>query len=270
MKKLHLSEGLIASLTGLGLLESEAKIYAALVLLGYADVGDLIDALDVSKPRIYTSLGTLEERGLIVQTSPRPAIYQAVAPNIALKMITDQYDASKAKALDQFKAAEKQEIADKPAPPLCYVFGNKSLEFKILDMLDNAKESVFCRTSEKYVKYLEKVAKRGIEIHLVLSSADPGSLARAEKLLKRDNVHIRMVDTSGILARVGEGRGKIKPELFELMDLDNTLALIVDDAEVLVMPPLKDASAGAITSTNQVMVYIIKMALVEGQTADKS
>lgn len=264
MKKLHLSEELIASLTGLGLLESEAKIYAALVVLGYADVGDLIDVLDVSKPRIYTSLGTLEERGLIIQTNPRPAIYQAIAPKIALSMITSQYDSAKAKALDQFKAAETQEIADKPAPPLCYIFGSKSLEYKIQDMLDNAKESIYCRTSEKYVKYLEKAAKRGVEVHLVLSSADPGSLGRAEKLLKKDNVHIRMVDTSGILTRVGEGKGKIKPELFELMDLDNTLALIVDDTEVLVMPPLKDTSAGAITSTNQVMVFIIKTALVDG------
>ena len=95
MKTVQLPGQLIASLTELGLLESEAKIYAALVLLGYADVGDLLEILDVSKPRIYTSLGTLEEKGLIVQTSPRPVIYQAVAPNIALEMITEKYENAK-------------------------------------------------------------------------------------------------------------------------------------------------------------------------------
>src|SRR5208337_5394159 len=177
---LQLPGQLIASLTELGLLDSEAKIYAALVLLGYADVGDLLEILDVSKPRIYTSLGTLEEKGLIVQTSPRPVIYQAVAPNIALEMITDKYENEKTEAIKQFKAAEKQELIDKPSPPLCYIFGAKSLEFKIRDMLDNARESVCCRTSEKYLKYIEKLAKKDVRLHLIITSEDPGLQKRLE------------------------------------------------------------------------------------------
>ena len=95
MKTTTITRPTYRSLTELGLLESEAKIYAALVLLGYADVKDLLEILDVSKPRIYDRLRTLEEKGLIVQTSPRPVIYQAIAPNIALEMITDKYETRK-------------------------------------------------------------------------------------------------------------------------------------------------------------------------------
>jgi sugar-specific transcriptional regulator TrmB len=90
MKTLQLPGQLIASLTEPGLLDSEAKMYAALVLLGYTDLGDLLEILDVSKPRIYTSLGTLEEKGLIIRTSE----------------------------------ADQQELIDKLSPPLCYIFGD--------------------------------------------------------------------------------------------------------------------------------------------------
>jgi len=160
MAKLRLPGRLVTSLTDLGLLDSEAKIYAALALLDYADVGDLVKTLDISKPRIYTSLGTLEARGLIVQTSPRPAIYQAVAPKIALEMMVKHYEDVKNEAMDQFRIADKLELAEKQQPPLYHIFGEKSLKFKIQDMLENARKSVHCLTSEKYLKHVERMVKR--------------------------------------------------------------------------------------------------------------
>ena len=273
MKTLLLPGQLIASLTELGLLESEAKIYAALVLLGYSDVGDLLEILDVSKPRIYTSLGTLEEKGLIVQTSPRPVIYQAVAPNIALEMITDKYENAKVEAIKQFKAAEKQEIIDKQSPPLCYIFGDKSLEFKIRDMLDNAQESVRCRTSEKYLKYIEKLAKKDVKLNLIITSEDPGLKKRLENLFKNGKAQIdtlsmsQMVEMAG---NAGEEAVQRMSSMAEFMDIGNMLILIVDDAELLLIPPIKSDSLSAITSTNKAMIFMMRQGIEESNKTNKT
>ena len=259
MKTLQLPGQLIASLTELGLLESEAKIYAALVLLGYADVGDLLEILDVSKPRIYTSLGTLEEKGLIVQTSPRPVIYQAVAPNIALEMITDKYGNAKNEAIKQFKAAENQELIDKQTPPLFYIFGDKSLEFKIRDMLENARESVYCRTSEKYLKHIEKLAKKDVKLNLDIMSKDPEAQKRLENLFKKGNAQIQTLNVGQNMKKMADAAGeearKRMSSILEMIDWENMFVLIVDEAEALIIPPLKSDSLSAITITNKAMVY---------------
>ena len=259
MKTLQLPGQLIASLTELGLLESEAKIYAALVLLGYADVGDLLEILDVSKPRIYTSLGTLEEKGLIVQTSPRPVIYQAVAPNIALEMITNKYGNAKNEAIKQFKAAENQELIDKQTPPLFYIFGDKSLEFKIRDMLENAKESVYCRTSEKYLKHIEKLAKKDVKLNLDIMSKDPEAQKRLENLFKKGNAQIQTLNVGHNMKKMADAAGvearKRMSSILEMIDWENMFVLIVDEAEALIIPPLKSDSLSAITITNKAMVY---------------
>ena len=273
MERLRLPERLIDSLVEIGLLESEAKVYSALVLLSYAGIGDLIEALDVSKPRIYTCLDTLEERGLIVQTSPRPAIYQAVAPNIALEMITKKYDAAKDEAIEQFKAAEKQEIVDKPSPPLFYIIGNKNFEFKIKDMLDNAKESVICQMSEKYVKYLEKPARSGVELQLILITDDAGAQKRLELSFKKYNVKVKTLGKNKFLDRrtTTEARSSKyesnMAQLQDMIDYDNQIMLVVDDSEVLMNPPIKGDS-GSITSTNKVLVFMIKNGLEERLAAN--
>ena len=92
---------LIKSLTELGMLDSEAKLYAALVFLRSAEVRDLLEFLDVSKPSIYEGLRMLEKNGLIILTSPRPATYQAIEPKIALEIIIKRYMDAKKEALIQ-------------------------------------------------------------------------------------------------------------------------------------------------------------------------
>jgi HTH-type transcriptional regulator, sugar sensing transcriptional regulator len=273
MKTIQLPGPLITSLSELGLLESEAKIYAALVLLGYAEVKDLLELLDVSKPRIYDGLRTLEEQGLIVQTSPRPAMYQAIAPHIALEVLMKKHEAAKNEVLEQFRALERRELIDKPAAPLCYLFGNKSFEFKVRDLLENARESICCQSSEKYLGYLEKAAGRSIRLQLVILSEDTAPQKRMERLFKKGNAEITTL-TRDQLIRMGPESAKKEAHMRmaqadDLMDLDNLFMIIVDDTELLFIPPLKSDSLGAIASTNKGMVYMMKHMITERFAAGK-
>jgi|AGTN01.3.fsa_nt_gi Predicted transcriptional regulators len=271
MKTIQLPLPLITSLSELGLLESEAKIYSALVLLGYAEVKDLLEVLDVSKPRIYDGLRTLEELGLITQTSPRPAIYQAVAPQIAMAVLMKKHEAAKDEVLAQFRALERRPPVEKPEPPLCYLFGSKSFEFKIRDMLEHARESICCQMSAKYAGEFEKLAGKGIRLQMILLSEDTKAQKRLERAFGKGNAEIMTLTRNQMIsAALASGSEKARHMAMDnTVDIDNIFMLIVDDAELLFVPPLKTDSLGAISSTNKGMVFMMKNMITERFEAGK-
>jgi len=264
---------LLISLTELGLLESEAKIYAALVLLQSAEVRDLLEFLDVSKPRVYDGLRKLEESGLIVLTSPRPATYQAIEPRVALELIIKKHEDAKKEALKEFQILKEQEIITEASSPLWFIFGAKSFEFKIKDMLGNARESVYCQTSGRYLEYIEKAAKKNIKIDLLIVDGQD-TKKRLEHLSKKSNVKIQIVEKSQIFEHHHETETELhkrsRANLKDIIDLDNMFTLVVDDSELLTIPPLKTDSLSAITSTNKVLIFSAKMQREEALLAYES
>lgn len=254
---------LIKSLTELGMLDSEAKLYAALVFLRSAEVRDLLEFLDVSKPSIYESLRMLEKNGLIILTSPRPATYQAIEPKIALEIITKRYEDAKKEALIQLQDFKDQEITIKPNNPLFFIFGGKSIEFKIKDMLKNAKDNIYCKTSFKYLNYIEKAAKKNIQIHLTVMIDEKDNKGKLERLSRLSNVKINITEKNQIVERMEKGnlKNQSMDGMMDLIDLDNQFMLVVDDSEVLAVPPLKDESLTAITSTNKALIFRMKMGI---------
>jgi hypothetical protein len=58
--------------------------------------------------------------------------------------------------------------------------------------------------------------------------------------------------------------------MIDLIDLDNQFTLVVDDSEVLLVPPLKDDSLTAITSTNKALIFRIKIGIEEASSSNKS
>ena len=253
---------LINSLTELGLLESEAKIYAALVYMQSAEVRDLLEFLEISKPSIYEGLRMLEKNGLIVLTSPRPAMYQAIEPKIALEIILKKYEESKKEALIELENFKNQEMSIKPQQPSWFIFGAKSFEFKIKDMLKNAKETIYCQTSIKYLHYIERAARKNIQIYLVVMSADKDN-ERLKRLSQMNNVELNIIETDEMEATNEKNKEELeqryKESINDLMDLENQIMLVVDDAEFLTVPPFKSDSLTALTSTNKALIFTSKL-----------
>jgi sugar-specific transcriptional regulator TrmB len=262
---------LIDSLTELGMLDSEAKLYAALVFLRSAEVRDLLEFLDVSKPSIYEGLRMLEKNGLIILTSPRPATYQAIEPKIALEIIITRYMDAKKEALIQLQDFKNQEITIKPNNPLFFIFGGKSIEFKIKDMLKNAKVNIYCQTSFKYLNYIEKITKKNIQMYLTVKINENDNKGRLERLSRMSNVKINIIEKNEVIET---GKDYLKNQsmdsTMDLIDLDNQFMLVVDDSEVLAVPPLKDDSLTAITSTNKAIIFRIKIGIEEASSSNKS
>ena len=103
----HIPQDLVKSLMDLGLLESEAKIYVALVAMNNSEVKELIDFVGISKPNTYEGLRSLEEKGLINLINGKPITYQAVSPDIGLEILFDTHVKAKDHAKKLFATLDK-------------------------------------------------------------------------------------------------------------------------------------------------------------------
>jgi len=132
-------------------------------------------------------------------------------------------------------------------------------------MLKNAKESVYCRTSVKYLDYIEKIAKKDIQIYLVVLADGNEVNMRFKRLSRMSNVDIKIIDKIEMLTHIEMDKKEEKlmkrsiENIKEYMDLDNQFLLVVDDSEFLAVPPLKSDSLTAISSTNKALIFNSKI-----------
>lgn len=264
----HIPQQLISSFMELGLLESEAKIYAALVLFHDAEVKELQEFLDLSKPSIYEGLRALEDKGFIVLTNPKPTTYQAIPPDIVLDMMTATHLKAKDDALNQIRKLEQENFADDAPPNLWYIFGSKSFEPKIKDMLENARRSIYCISSGQYIDHIERMARSGLALELIIVSEDQEIQKRLERAFKKGKAMIRTLGKSQMIRTMApykalfqEDKIASMSEALGMFDFDNLFILIVDDAECLYIPPLPDRSINAITTKNPAMTLTMKVML---------
>ncbi len=257
---------LIDALTGLGLLESEARIYTAIVLLGKAEIKDLLEFLSLTKPSIYAGTRSLEERGLIMLTNPKPATYQAIPPEVALDLIMAALRNHREKALYFLHDLENEYKKDNPSTPLWYTLESKSFESKIIEMLDNAREKIYCGTSGKYLDILEKKARTNLSFEIKILSNDNSIQKRLELVFKKNRADIRTIKKSQALNIIADmeaaGRPNKKQTMVEALNnlnFDNTFVLIIDDSECFYIPPLPDEPLNAMVTKNKAMILNVKL-----------
>lgn len=255
---IELPTQLIKSLTSLGLLESEAKVYAALVILKNAGIKELLEFLDISKPQIYERLKMLEDKGLIILTNPRPVTYQAISPNIALEILVERTYAAKNDAVKQFHDLENNDLAENSSQPLWFIFDYPSFEFKIRDMIENAKESIYCVTSEKNLNYIKMVLKKSIKTDLILISDNKDIQNELEHGYNTENATITVIDKAEMknLECTKDIIDDDELEIDNIMDIDNHFVLVVDNSQALFIPPLRGDLVNAISIENKIMVKV--------------
>ncbi len=262
----HIPQQLIDSFKELGLLESEAKIYTALVMFHDAEVKELQELLDLSRPSIYDGLRTLEDRGFIVLVNEKPTTYQAIPPEIALDMLTAQHIKSKEHALRRIRDMKKENMVDTSPPNLLSIYSSKSIDSKIKDMVDNTRESIFCATSGQNLKHILRRAKSDISFDVVIISEDKNIQERIKGSFKKDKARIRTFTKEQIIKtsapyKVGMRQDKIVEmnEALNMFDYDNVFILFTDDSECLYIPPLHMEYLNAITTKNKAMILTLKL-----------
>lgn len=78
MFKLSLDR-VLKSLVSLGISQSDAEVYIYLAKEGPKKVGDLANALELSRQQLYLSLKKLREKQIVKTSDDRPSIFSAIA-----------------------------------------------------------------------------------------------------------------------------------------------------------------------------------------------
>lgn len=257
---------LVKSLMELGLLESEAKIYVTLVMMNNSEVKKLIDFLGLSKPNTYESLRLLKEKGLVVLINTKPMTYQATPPDIGLEMLLkthlDAKEKAKEKAKQYFSTLNKQDFVEKPSETLWHVFGGNSIEQKINDMIQNATESIFIALSPKYLNYIEKLDEH-IKLDVIIFSDEQDTEQKLKKLFKGKKGNFQIVGKEDMIsadvAAVPPKELIQYKEALSMFNYEKMLMLIVDNSELLFIPPVSEDPISAINTKNKAFIMIMKI-----------
>jgi HTH-type transcriptional regulator, sugar sensing transcriptional regulator len=249
---------LVKALNNLGLSNYEASVYAALVLFDNAEAKEIIEFLGISKPSVYEALDHLEERGLAVKRITKPARYSAISPDMAIDLLMDTHRKAADQALEVLRALEKEKVRTDKEDALWTIYGDKNIEYKIRELFGKAKQQISCMIGERYVPFIENIKIQGVSLQLIVISDDPALEGKLKKLFpgKKTTIHV-----------ISSEQFKVPPpfappefeEIHNLMKVENVLELIVDDEELLMVPPFISGSVSVLNTRNKGSILQMKM-----------
>jgi sugar-specific transcriptional regulator TrmB len=249
---------LIKSLNDLGLSNYEASVYAALVLYDNAEAKELIDFLSISKPSVYEALDSLAEMGLAVKRISKPARYSAISPEMAIDLLMGKHRKAADQALATLRTLEKKKVHTDKEDALWTIYGDANIEYKIRDLFGKAKRQISCMIGERYLPFIENVKIKDVSLRLIVISNDKGLQEKMQELFpgKKADIHV-----------ISQERLKVPPafappefvEMTKFMNFENTLELIIDDDELLMIPPFISGSVSVLNTRNKGAILQMKM-----------
>jgi len=252
-----ISASLVKALNDLGLSNYEASVYSALVLYNNAEAKEIIDFLSISKPSVYEALDHLTEMGLAVKRVTKPARYSAISPDMALDLLMDKHRKAAEQALSELKTLEKKKVRTDKEDALWTIYGDANIEYKIRDLFSKAKHHISCTIGERYLPFFENIKIRDVSLRLIVISDDAALLGKLHELFPGKNADIHVISPE---------KFKIPPfappefdDVSKFMNYDNILDLIVDDDELLMIPPFISGSVSVLNTRNKGAILQIKM-----------
>lgn len=257
---------LIKSLMDLGLLESEAKIYIALTILDNAEVKKLINILGLSKPNTYEGLRMLEEKGLVVLINTRPMAYQATPPDIGLEMLLKTHLDAKKEAKKIFSTLDKEKFAERTSETLLHVFGEKSIDYKIKDMLNSATKNVFMISSPQYLKYIENLTQKELKFDITIFSEGKNTEQDIRKLLINHEGNFQIISEENAINMhsskiTNPEELKEYKEALSMFEYRNMMVLMIDDSEIMYVLPFSQDTLSAFNTKNKSLITLMKLGL---------
>ncbi|MCX6689359.1 MAG: hypothetical protein NTZ39_06695 [Methanoregula sp.] len=249
---------LIKSLNDLGLSNYEARVYATLVLYDNAEAKEIIDFLSISKPSVYEALDRLSEMGLAVKRISKPARYSAISPAMAIELLMDKHRMAADQALAALRTLEKKKVRTDKEDALWTIYGDANIEYKIRDLFRKARRQISCTIGERYLPYIENIKIRDVSLRLIVISDDPCIQGKLQELFPGKNAEIHVVSVE----QFNVPPPFAPPEFVEatkFMNFENTLELIVDDEELLMIPPFISGSVSVLNTRNKGAILQMKM-----------
>jgi DNA-binding MarR family transcriptional regulator len=249
---------LVKALNNLGLSNYEASVYAALVLFDNAEAKEIIEFLGISKPSVYEALDQLESMGLAIKRITKPARYSAISPEMAIDLLMNQHKRAADQALTALKTLEKEHVQTDREDALWTIYGDANIEFKIQDLFRKAGQQIWCMIGERYLPIMRNCRMQDIPLHLIVISDSPDLGEELHRIFPGPKADIHVVSPEKFLvpppfAPPEFARAK------EFMNFENILELIVDDEELLMVPPFFSGTISVLNTRNKGAIFQMKM-----------
>ena len=254
----NISGALIDSLKDLGLSNYESRIYSALVLYNSAEAKELVDFLGISKPSVYEGLDRLEGMGLVVKRTSKPAMYSAISPEMAIDILTDKHRRAADKALTELRTLEKEKVRTDKEDALWTIYGDVNIGYKIHDLFGKARREIICMIGERYLPFILNTKIGDISFRLIVISDTPGLEKQLHESFPGKNSDIHVIS----LEQFNVPPPFAPPEFAEarkFMNCENILELIVDDEELLMIPPFISGSVSVLNTRNTGAILHMKI-----------
>ncbi|AAL80785.1 hypothetical protein PF0661 [Pyrococcus furiosus DSM 3638] len=165
-----IDEKLVENLKRLGLKDYEARVYAALVLLGPSKASEVARESGVPRPKVYEVLKELHRKGFVDFSEGKPAFFRAVEPEKVIGVLRDEYIKSAEEAIISLKSGGKQE---EEWYPVWYLQGEWNIRRKAEELIDGAQREIMAafvdrRFSRKLVRALRNACRREVEVTVLL------------------------------------------------------------------------------------------------------
>jgi len=170
-------------LVELGLTESEASAYEALIKLGKQPASELLRESGLSRPNLYYALGQLQKRGLVKENRRGKAVFEAVSPRELEQLGRSNVERAQ-ETLDEFRQVLpgllSQYTLSTDKPVVWFREGIQGLADAYEDIHQNAKDlliipSRWDRTSPELNKLIDQQVKRqhekGIKVRVIADGA---------------------------------------------------------------------------------------------------
>lgn len=105
--------------------------------------------------------------------------YQATPPEIGINILFETYLNAKNQAEKLFKTLDKEKFTEK-SKTLWFVLSEKSVDYKIKEMIKSARESIFMAAPPEYLKYFKNLMEQTSKLTLLFSLM----IKKPEKKLK--------------------------------------------------------------------------------------
>ncbi len=220
----------LSSLKQLGLATYEATTFHTLITHSELKAADLCSKTGIPDSKIYHTLNTLEQRGMITVQRGRPSLFKALPPDEAmanLKRVLEEDHSQKMGMLDALtiKMSEMYEgVESREEMELGYVIrGISGILSKMNTLIDQAQESLLLFAVDTYMlqeveQSIIEAAKRGVTIDLGLT----------------ENVEVPpLLEHLGTVKRVDCVYGLLVVDEQTLLDLYGTLAVLTQRPKII-------------------------------------
>jgi HTH-type transcriptional regulator, sugar sensing transcriptional regulator len=187
MQKMQTPEEQVRILTELGLTSCEAKVYLAIASVGTCTAKSISKSTHVSKPDVYRSLRTLQDRALIERIIGSPTLFKALPIGDTISLLLERKNKEfkllreQSKQLKQsFKSNLTQAEPPESEQQFILISGKEAELERRRKETRSAKKSIeminswkrFPQTAFFYAEDNKEALQRGVKIRVITEGAD--------------------------------------------------------------------------------------------------